>query len=61
MGFQLDRCNDLIWLNPALELFVRLGGKRLVNYVANEHPKNDFWRKASSVLNGLSASEQILK
>jgi len=50
MGYRLQPRSDRVVLNALLKPFTRLGGRRLVHWMAQRPNSSDFWRKASRVL-----------
>ncbi len=50
MGFTLRPFQDKIVLNPVLGGLLRLGGRHLIETLAQKHPANDVLRKAARVI-----------
>lgn len=50
MGFEIMSFKECIVFNPLLKPFLRLGGGKLIDWMAQRHPESDLWRKASRAL-----------
>lgn len=50
MGFELKPFKECIVLNPLLGPLLRVGGHRIIEWVARQNPSSDLWRKASRAL-----------
>lgn len=50
MGFTLVPADDRVVLNPLVRVPLRLGGAKLLQWIARRRPESDGWRKAARVL-----------
>lgn len=50
MGFELKPFKQCIVFNPLLKPFLFIGGGKLIECMARQHPESDLWRKASRAL-----------